>query len=142
MKYKFIGFKGKNNPSSYIVSRFQESFLLTNSLKGIERDLEKIEDCMDGILLFGLKPELKNQIQVECSYRRDNKVYLTEFNLSVFKSIFQDMEVIYNDSPSNYLCNYAYGLLCKKFKGNAILIHVPFSKDYAEKIIQCLQKLS
>ncbi|MDE7106463.1 MAG: hypothetical protein K2O22_04790 [Anaeroplasmataceae bacterium] len=142
MKYKFIGFKGKNNPSFYIVSKFQESFLLTNSLKGIEKDLENIEDCLDGILLFGLKPKLKNQIQVECSYKLNNKVHSTNFNLSQLESIFQDMEVIYNDFPSNYLCNYAYGLLCKKFKGNVILIHVPFSKDYAEKIIQCLQKLS
>lgn len=138
MKYIYVGFKGKNNPSSYIATQFQESFLLTNSFQGIDKDIHKIEDCKDGIILFGLRPKLKNQIQVEqiCCYN-GNKIS-SKFDFSHLSQALKDFEVKFNKSPSKYLCNYAYYRLCEKFSGNVILLHIPFAKEFADKILQCL----
>lgn len=138
MKYIYIGFKGKNNPSSYIATQFQESFLLTNSFQGIDKNILKIEECKDGIILFGLKPELKNQIQVEqvCCYN-GNEIS-SKFDFSYLNQALKDFEVKFNKIPSKYLCNYAYFRLCEKFKYNVILLHIPFAKEFADEILQCL----
>ncbi|MDE6241359.1 MAG: hypothetical protein K2M08_02925 [Anaeroplasmataceae bacterium] len=135
MKYIYVGFKGKNNPSFYIVSQFQESFFLTNSFGGIEKDIENIKTSKDGILLFGLKPKLKNQIQIELTSKYQNQKIKTGFDVSKLNLIFKEVEVVYHEKPSQYLCNYAYYKLLEKFNGNVILIHVPFSKEYADKIV-------
>ena len=140
MKYIYVGFKGKHNPSSYIVSKFQESFFLTNSYLGIDRDIEKIKEDKDGILLFGLKPGLTNKIQIELLSRRNHKDLKTTWDLSKLNSIFKGLDIVYNDIPTNYLCNYAYYSLLEKFDGNVLLIHVPFSKEYADQIIMCIKE--
>ncbi|MDE5546049.1 MAG: hypothetical protein K2I88_01145 [Anaeroplasmataceae bacterium] len=139
MKYVYVGFKGKNNPSFYIVSQFQDSFFLTNSFGGIEKDIENIKTSEDGILLFGLKPKLKNKIQIELVSKYQGQELKTKFDFSMFNRVFEEVEVIYNTNPTNYLCNFAYYKLLEKFNGNAILIHVPFSKEYADKIISKLK---
>ncbi|MDE6407414.1 MAG: hypothetical protein K2K48_06740 [Anaeroplasmataceae bacterium] len=140
MKYIYVGFKGKNNPSFYIVSKFQESFFLTNSYLGIDRDIKKIKDCKDGILLFGLKPKLYNKIQIELVSKFNNKELKPRIDFSKLNQVFKEVEVVYNEKPTAYLCNYAYYRLLEKFNGNVILIHVPFSKEYAEQIISCLKE--
>ncbi|MDE7162377.1 MAG: hypothetical protein K2N65_06455, partial [Anaeroplasmataceae bacterium] len=57
------------------------------------------------------------------------------------KEVCAELEIKENRIPSKYYCNYAYYLLLKKYKGNVLLIHIPFSKEFRNKIISCFKNL-
>jgi pyrrolidone-carboxylate peptidase len=46
------------------------------------------------------------------------------------KLLKKGIDYTVNEKPSNHLCNYAYYRLLCIMKGNAILIHIPFSIEF------------
>ena len=41
-----------------------------------------------------------------------------------------------SDMPTHYLCNAAYWYLLRKFKGKAVLIHIPSIKNINNQLIE------
>lgn len=137
----FIGFKGKNNSSCMLVERLtKEGYFLTNSFQGVKMDIENIEQEADVVYMFGIDKQLKDEVRIEKSARREDDTLYSVLDL---KQISQSLESVgiknhIVDNPTNYLCNAAYWYALKKFSGKVVFIHIPsirnFSEDFAEKI--------
>ena len=141
MSYLYIGFKGKNNPSNYIVNQLPGShFFLTNSFSGIQKDIESLETTCENIILFGLNSKLKEEVQIEYCCEVDNERMTSNLDITKLKKTLSKFKMKNSYVPSHYLCNYAYYLLCKKFNSKVILLHIPFSKEYADEILQALSE--
>ncbi len=141
MQYTFVGFKGKNNPSFEVVKELGGTIFLTNSFQGIKKDISNLQDISSTIILFGLNSKLKNSLQIEYVSQFETEVVVSTADSSEIKEVCAELEIKENRIPSKYYCNYAYYLLLKKYKGNVLLIHIPFSKEFRNKIISCFKNL-
>ena len=66
MKVLYTGFKGKNNSSFQVLSKLSgEKVYLTNSFTGLERDIMKISDDYDMVVMLGLDSHIKDMVRIE-----------------------------------------------------------------------------
>ena len=144
MKKKlFVGFKGKNNSSSMLVSSISsEHFLLTNSFEGVRKDIDKLFEDYDEVYLFGADKNLSDSFRIERLAEKGGKRLKSKLDLEKVKEQFASFRIkaeILN-TPTKYLCNDAYWYLLEKYKGNAVLIHIPTVKNFKEEWISDVKK--
>ena len=144
MKKKlFVGFKGKNNSSSMLVSSISsEHFLLTNSFEGVRKDIDELFEDYDEVYLFGADKNLSDSFRIERLAEKGGKRLKSKLDLEKVKEQFASFRIkaeILN-TPTKYLCNDAYWYLLEKYKGNAVLIHIPTVKNFKEEWISDVKK--
>lgn len=123
-----IAFKGKFNASNILTSELIddkfESLFITNSFKGIDKDLKKKDlKNYDKIYIFGINKKLRNEIQLEKKAKIDKELN-TELDINSLKGKFDEIKIEINKKPTKYLCNYAY-YKCLLENKNTLLIHIP-----------------
>ncbi|MCH5172483.1 MAG: hypothetical protein J1F31_06625 [Erysipelotrichales bacterium] len=129
MKILYTGFKGKYNASYQLVEAISPNnkILLTNSFKGIKRDLENSPlESYELILMFGINKNLKDRIVIEVNSSYDGISLSTNVNYKKLELLInkKGVNADINFKPTKYLCNYAYHNILLKNK-NAIFIHIP-----------------
>ena len=144
MKKKlFVGFKGKNNSSSMLVSSISsEHFLLTNSFEGVRKDIDELFEDYDEVYVFGADKNLSDSFRIERLAEKGGKRLKSKLDLEKVKEQFASFRIkaeILN-TPTKYLCNDAYWYLLEKYKGNAVLIHIPTVKNFKEEWISDVKK--
>ena len=136
----YVGFKGKNNTSSILVKAIsKDSFLLTNSFNGIQRDIKTLSGNYDCVMLFGIDKNLKDAVRIETVAEKDTQ----EFSTLNLDKISAQLDVVgvpnyLSETPTHYLCNDAYWHLLQKFNGKVVLIHIPSIKNSNENLIEKL----
>ena len=145
MSELYIGFKGKNNASFALVNHLSEHpFLLTNSFDGVKRDIECLPDYYDSVLMFGVDKNLKNTVRIERVAEREGIRLYSDLDLRHISKCLDAAGVAnsISDTPTKYLCNEAYWFSLQKYKGKAVLIHIPTTKnisvDFLEKVKEAL----
>ena len=139
----FVGFKGKNNSSNILVSSLSsQPCLLTNSFTGLKKDIEELSSDYDEVYLFGVNKDLSDSFSIECVAEKDGKRLESKLDLEELKERFASFMIKADISKvsSKYLCNEAYWYLLEKFKGNAVLIHIPTIKNFKEEWIESFKK--
>ena len=134
----YIGFKGKNNASCILAKAISaDSYLLTNSFEGLKRDIDALSCSYDSVILFGIDKNLTNTVRIEKAAEKDTKHY-SVLNLEDMSAQLEAIGVsnYLSDKPTHYLCNAAYWYLLRKFKGNAVLIHIPSIKNINEHLME------
>lgn len=134
----YIGFKGKNNASCILAKSISaESYLLTNSFEGAKRDIESLSCAYDSVILFGIDKNLTDAVRIERVAEIDTKYY-SVLNLEDMSAQLEAVGVsnYLSDKPTHYLCNAAYWYLLHKFKGKAVLIHIPSIKSINEHLME------
>ena len=139
----FIGFKGKNNSSNILVSSLSSNhILLTNSFTGLKKDIEELSSDYDEVYLLGVNKNLCDSFSIERVAEKDGKRLESKLDLEELKERFASFMIKADISKvsSKYLCNEAYWYLLEKFKGNAVLIHIPTIKNFKEEWIESFKK--
>ena len=142
----FMGFKGKNNNSSIIAQALAENYghclLLTNSFYGVQKDIEDIAGVYQAAFLFGIDKTLRNEIRIETIAQKNSENFRTKIDFQKLSGHFEAAGILctISDSPTFYLCNEAYWYALQKFKGNAILIHIPTIKNADESFAENIKK--
>lgn len=142
----FMGFKGKNNNSSIIAQALAENYghclLLTNSFYGVQKDIENIAGVYQAAFLFGIDKTLRNEIRIETIAQKNSENFRTKIDFQKLSGRFEAAGILctISDSPTFYLCNEAYWYALQKFKGNAILIHIPTIKNGDENFAENIKK--
>ena len=139
----FIGFKGNNNSSNILVSSLSSNhILLTNSFTGLKKDIEELSSDYDEVYLFGVNKNLTDSFSIESVAEKDGKRLESKLDLEELKERFASFMIKADISKvsSKYLCNEAYWYLLEKFKGNAVLIHIPTIKNFKEDWIESFKK--
>ena len=137
----FIGFKGKNNTSSALAKSISaDSYLLTNSFVGLKRDIDLLSTSYSCIILFGIDKNLIHTVRIESIAKKETEI-VSALNLRTISSQLNDVGVVnfISNKPTSYLCNEAYWHLLRKFHGNAVLIHIPSSKNTSETLMEKLR---
>ena len=132
----FVGFKGKNNSSNILVSSVSSQHcLLTNSFAGLKKDIEELSSDYDEVYLFGVNKNLTDSFSIECTAEKDGKRLNSKLDLEELKERFASFMIKAEISrvPSKYFCNEAYWYLLEKYKGKAVLIHIPTIKNFNEE---------
>ena len=143
MKKLIVGFKGKNNSSSILVSSISsEYFLLTNSFEGLRKDIEGLSDDYDEVYLFGVDKNLSNSFRIEKMAEKDGDTLQSKLDLESLRERLASfmIKTEISSTPTKYLCNEAYLYLLEKYKGNAALIHIPTIKNFKEEWISSVKK--
>ena len=142
----FMGFKGKNNNSSLIAQTLAENYghclLLTNSFCGLQKDIEEVADAYQAAFLFGIDKTLRNEIRIETIAQKNSEKCRTKIDFLKLSGRFEAAGIKYSVSgtPTFYLCNEAYWFALQKFKGNAILIHIPTVKNADENFAENIKQ--
>ncbi len=143
MKMLHIGFKGKNNTSSMLVKSISANgYLLTNSFKGLKRDIESLSDDYDCVILFGIDKNLCDTVRIERVAEKGTR----EVSLLDLESMSAQLDAIgivnyISNKPTRYLCNEAYWHLLRKFNGKAVLVHIPSIKNMNEMMHNGLESV-
>ncbi len=83
-----IGFKGKSNTSSLLVSLFDcEKLLLTNSFKGIDKDINNIAFKDRTIIMFGIDKNLINEIRIEPFAKINQSILSSSLDINKIRGI-------------------------------------------------------
>lgn len=142
----YTAFKGRNNSSFCLVERINgEKLFLTNSFKGLKKDIDKIENECDRVYMFGLDNKLTDIIRVEpCAEKDGERVYTEIDTAEIIGNLKKEgLKCKIAEKPTHYLCNEAYYYMLKKVYGRALFIHIPplkyFSNEMAEAIIKTIQ---
>ena len=78
MKVLYTGFKGKNNSSYQLLSKiFGHKLFLTNSFKGLKKDIMNVTDKFDLVVMFGLDTSLKETVRIESVAEAEGRVRVT-----------------------------------------------------------------
>jgi hypothetical protein len=136
-KVLYTAFKGVNNSSFQLVNEIDGlKAFLTNSFKGIDKDIEKIDDVYDKVIMFGLDKNLKKGIRFETVAQKCGANLYTRQDLSEYINRAENLKVSYVVSaiPTNYLCNEAYYQMMKKMKCPVLLVHIPTMKNMSEEL--------
>ena len=117
----------------------KDSYLLTNSFNGLQRDIEALSGHYDCVVLFGIDKNLKDTVRIEKVAEKETK----EFSALNLEKISAQLAAIglsnyLSETPTHYLCNDAYWLLLRKFNRNVVLIHIPSIKNISENLIESL----
>ena len=104
----YIGFKGKNNASSMLVDYLSEkTYLLTNSFGGVKRDIEKLAETYDYVLMFGVDKNLKNSVRIERMAEREGVCLLSDFDLDDMVALLKS----FKPEQVNIGCNSNPGVI-------------------------------
>lgn len=143
MKTLYTGFKGINNASFQLVSALNGAvFFLTNSFKGIERDIAMLDGKYDSVIMIGIDPTLTNSIRFEsCAEYYGEKLY-SAFPVDLLTARCDEMKISYHVSsrPTKYICNAAYWHMLRKNK-NTVFIHIPSIKRMDSVFMDSLVEL-
>lgn len=129
----FIGFKGKNNSSEMLVKSLSGRYsLLTNSYAGLKRDIDKLAEDFDEVYLFGVDKSLSDAYRIEPYAEKDGRQLATILDLNEIAEQLSasGIKSTVSEKTTHYLCNEAYWYLLEKFKGKAVLIHIPTIKYF------------
>ena len=140
MKTLFTAFKGKNNTSYQLVSRINKnSFYLTNSFMGLEKDISSIDGNYDTVYMFGIDKNLVDEIRIETCAEYNGEYLSSRFDLMDLKEKFNNYNVRFSISakPTHYLCNAAYYHMLKR-NLNTIFIHIPSLKGMNDDLMNKL----
>lgn len=132
-KVLYIGFKGKNNSSSMLVNSLSsQGCLLTNSFAGLKKDIDNLSGDYDEVYLFGVDKTLTDSFRIEQCADRENIRLTTALDLKVISERLSaaGIKSTLSDNPTHFLCNEAYWYLLEKYRGRAVLIHIPTIKNY------------
>lgn len=132
-KILYIGFKGKNNSSSILVNSLSsQGCLLTNSFAGLKKDIDNLSGDYDEVYLFGVDKTLTDSFRIEQCADRENIRLTTVLDLKVISERLSaaGIKSTLSDTPTHFLCNEAYWYLLEKYRGRAMLIHIPTIKNY------------
>ncbi len=132
-KVLYIGFKGKNNSSSMLVNSLSsQGCLLTNSFAGLKKDIDNLSGDYDEVYLFGVDKTLTDSFRIEQCADRENIRLTTALDLKVISERLSaaGIKSTVSDNPTHFLCNEAYWYLLEKYRGRAVLIHIPTIKNY------------
>lgn len=132
-KVLYIGFKGKNNSSSILVNSLSsQGCLLTNSFAGLKKDIDNLSGDYDEVYLFGVDKTLTDSFRIEQCADRENIRLTTVLDLKVISERLSaaGIKSTLSDNPTHFLCNEAYWYLLEKYRGRAVLIHIPTIKNY------------
>ena len=139
-KVLFTAFKGKNNTSYQFVSRTNKnSFYLTNSFMGLEKDISSIEGDYDTVYMFGIDKNLVGEVRVETCAEYNGEYIISRFDLMDLKETLKNYNIGFSISPkpTHYLCNAAYYHMLKK-NLNTIFIHIPSLKGMNDDLMNKL----
>ena len=131
----FIGFKGKNNASALLVNSLSpNACLLTNSFMGLKKDIDNLSPDFDAVYLFGVDKDLKDSFRIEQVAQREGVCLSSKLNLeNIAKKLSSsNVKCTISQKPTQYLCNEAYWYMLEKYKGNAVLIHIPTMKNFTD----------
>lgn len=144
MKTLYTAFKGTNNTSCQLVSALKrEALLLTNSFQGIERDISKLNDTYDSVIMLGADKTLSNCIRFESCAGHNGELVYSTFDMEPLTRKCNEMMIPYHISftPAKYLCNYAYWYMLHNVS-NAVFIHIPsigeMNPDFMKLLIELL----
>ena len=132
-KVLYIGFKGKNNSSSMLVNSLSsQGCLLTNSFAGLKKDIDNLSADYDEVYLFGVDKTLTDSFRIEHCADRENIRLTTVLDLKAISERLSaaGIKSTVSDTPTRFLCNEAYWYLLEKYRGKAVLIHIPTIKNY------------
>ena len=132
-KNLYRGFKGKNNSSSMLVNSLSsQGCLLTNSFAGLKKDINNLSVDYDEVYLIGVDKTLTDSFRIEQCAERENTRLATAFDLKVISERLSaaGIKSTVSDTPTHFLCNEAYWYLLEKYRGRAVLIHIPTIKNY------------
>lgn len=132
-KVLYIGFKGKKNSSSMLVNSLSsQNCLLTNSFAGLKKDIDNLSGDYDEVYLFGVDKTLTDSFRIERCADRENIRLTTALDLKVISERLSaaGIKSTVSDTPTRFLCNEAYWYLLEKYRGKAVLIHIPTIKNY------------
>ena len=140
----YIGFKGINNASCRLVQTLPGNrYFLTNSFSGLKKDIDVLDSSCGCAIIFGVDKNLKNTVRIEKTARCENGIKLYSLlNLERISEslIAADVKSNISDNPTQYLCNEAYCYALQKFRGNAVLIHIPTIKYADDAFIQRIKR--
>lgn len=139
----YIGFKGKNNASSTLVGYLSEKpYLLTNSFGGVKRDIEKLAETYDYVLMFGVDKNLKDSVRIERMAEREGVCLLSDLDLDDISKRLNSAGVMnfISDTPTHYLCNEAYWFALQKYKGKVVFIHIPTIKNIGDGFLMKMKE--
>jgi pyrrolidone-carboxylate peptidase len=136
-KVLYTAFKGKNNSSFQLVSEIDGfKVFLTNSYKGLEKDIENINDDYDEVIMFGLDKNLKESIRFETVAQKCGDNFYTRKDLSEYTNKADKLKIQYviSEVPTHYLCNEAYYQMMKKMDCPVLFVHIPTLKNMSEEL--------
>ncbi len=131
----YIGFKGQNNSSAILVNSLSgQHCLLTNSYVGLKRDIDNLIADYDEVYLFGADKSLSDSFKIEQYAEKEGKQLTTILDLNeVIKRLsVSGIKSTISKKATNYLCNEAYWYLLEKYRGRAVLIHIPTIKHFRD----------
>ena len=131
----YIGFKGQNNSSAILVNSLSgQHCLLTNSYAGLKRDIDNLIADYDEVYLFGADKSLSDSFKIEQYAEKEGKQLTTILDLNevVKRLSVSGMKSTISKKATHYLCNEAYWYLLEKYRGRAVLIHIPTLKHFRD----------
>lgn len=134
----YLGFQGTQNPFTGMVQALSpESFLLTNSFAGVQRDLDRLPRGYDRAVLFDVDPALRDGVRIEALAEREG-LRESSLDLAGLSARLTDAGIpnAISHRPVHDLCNEAYWLLLERFSGAAALIHIPCGPYFPESMIE------
>ena len=92
--------------------------------------------------MFGIDKTLRKEIRIETIAQKDGGKCRTKIDFQKLSGRFEAAGIKYSVSstPTVYLCNEAYWFALQKFKGNAILIHIPTVKNADENFAENIKR--
>ena len=132
-KILYVGFKGRNNSSEILVRSLPgQHILLTNSYAGLKRDIDKISTEHEEVYLFGADKSLSDSFRIERYAEKKGRRLVTvlDSNRLAERLSVSGIKSTISKDPTHYLCNEAYWHLLEKYRGRAVLIHIPTIKHF------------
>ncbi len=132
-KVLYIGFKGHNNSSAILVNSLSgQRSLLTTSYAGLKRDIEILPSDYDEVYLFGADKSLSDSFRIERYAEKEGKqlAAILDLNGLAERLSASGIKSTISKKATHYLCNEAYWYLLEKYRGRAVLIHIPTIKHF------------
>ena len=143
MRTLYVAFKGKGNSSNKIVSNFTgDKLFLTNSYKGLKRDIDSVNDTYDLVYMFGLDKKLRGDIRIDSVAEKDGVRLCSDIDLETIKIKLNEIGIAagIGTTPTKYLCNAAYWYMLNKYDNCVVFFHVPSIRYITEEYIVNIRK--
>lgn len=144
MKILYTGFKGINNSSYRLVTKFKgDKLFLTNSFSGLYLDIKNLNEVYDNVYMFALDKNIKNGVRIEKCAIKDSQLISSGININEVATKFNDVGINVNisEEPTQYLCNEAYWHMLTKFNRNVVFIHIPSNRNITDDVIERIVSL-
>ena len=86
----------------------------------------------DAVCLFGADKNLVDSFRIEQCAEKEGVRLTTELDLDGISEHLSKIGIknSISKTPTHYLCNEAYWYLLERYRGKAVLIHIPTMKNY------------